>query len=346
MRKRVFATLLAMVMAVGLLAPISVTASTTNNEVPLLEINTRANTAHASAGDIIEVEVTLNVLSDVGVDSGFIRLYYDSARLEFIRQPQNRLVEVTVGGDEYSVGGHHLLNPNRISLVVSNRNIPDPAFGDLAFIVQFRVRDDAPLGEATITQNTTSGFVGYCADVNLWNPLNMPVISASPVARVNITPTPMLEINTRANTAHASAGDIIEVEVTLDVLTDVGVDFGFIRLYYDSARLELIRQPQNRVTIVTVGGDQYSVGGQQLLNPNRLSLTVSNRYSGHNSPAFGDLAFIVQFRVKDDAPLGEATITQNTVSGFAGYRINGNPWNPLGMPVISASPVARVNIVG
>jgi len=169
---------------------------------------------------------------------------------------------------------------------------------------------------------------------------------------------PMLEMNTEARVGTATPGDEFVVDITIEVLEEAG-SLGWtlmaFQIYYDSTRLELI--PYRMVGNIHPQWalfHQYShpfaqwgflgVNPQPQLGRVHFLVETFQMLPIVYNDGFGDGIMSIRFRVRDDAPAGEAVISYS-LSDSVGSEVGSTSMHY--MPVRPANPLtdfARVLI--
>jgi len=331
-------------MAISILSPITVSANV--GHPPMLAINTMAEMTTASPGDEFEVTTTVTRLpaaDPYGIDSGFVRMYYDTTRLEVVMRPNNRIVQPTPESLlHFSFGGLHNSMAGRVIVPVHSNGIP--AYSGLEFSIRFRVRDNAPFGEALVRHCTAAGFAGIRIQSGQMHIVDMPFVPTNPnsdYARINIVEAPMLAIVTTSQTTTATPGTIIEVTTTgtmLPAASGIGILTGGIHIYYDVTRLRLVSTP------VLVPPSQLEY---RLLHGHQPSRVVILLDAMEWTYSLADFAFTIRFEVREDAPPGEAIVRHCTGLGFVGRCPI--TWNTYDMPIAPTNALtdyAYIVVVG
>ena len=331
--RRLCAVLLSLIIAIQMV-PIAIAAP---GEVePMIAVTTAAHVDTANSGDEFMVHTTIEWREEAAGDIGWVmagfNLHYDSTRLELI--PQNELAPPGFPFPVWAVlhfesfpmwpvvhGNITVIRHlGRVLVIADTRS--SPTFENATISFRFRVRDDAPSGEALISHTVSGNPAGIRSGT--WGPSHsMPYAPTNPLtdfARVEIF-TPMLAMNAAARVNTASPGDEFVVDITIEWLPTAGpigwTNAGF-RIYYDSTRLELI--PYAGPWWVVPHPDSTPLGPilhSHLPQYGRINFIVP---TFNWMPAFDDGIISTRFRVRDDAPSGEAWINYVTL-GAAGNEV-------------------------
>ena len=256
-------------------------------EASATDVRLRAGTARGEPGATVFVPIEMEQnLRGLGAIVYYIE--FDATYLELVRVTEGNVLPIPMAPP---LGN----NPLRVlSVDLSGAGAAAGVTGTLA-TAEFRIRDNAPLGETAVGLRThdASGPVG-----DLGERTHSATGSTVTITTNNLT----TDIRLQAGTVTGAPGATVFVPIEMEEnLRGLGAIVYYIE--FDATRLELVR---------VIEGDVLPIPMEPPLNNNPLRvLSVDLSGAGAAAGVTGRLA-TVEFRIRDNAPLGETTVGLRT----------------------------------
>jgi len=282
---RAIATLLSFVLIFGNFALIradysAAPANSGNTENPHIT----ASNESRQQGEYVDIVVSL--VENPGIFMLSFQLGYDAAALELIGFDTAAPAILPLPQPPPPA-----LNPLPFNFIDFFMNDTD-AIGDL-LIIRFRVRDNAPLGnsEITLANRQAVGYPGIVHEV-------AHTLGGVYISPANGEPAEPGDVHLVVLGDNGLPGDYVDVVVEL--MENPGLFMLSFHLGFDASRLELI-------SFDTIAPEILPLPQRPLLTANPLPFNFID-FSMTDSDTIGGL-ITLRFRIRDNAPLGNALIT-------------------------------------
>jgi len=305
---------------------------------PDITLNLETREANLFPGQEFVVDVELVLLAAGAWSLVSFDLFYDTSKIEIIPY---RICEVwgeIVWMETSPIPWMAAVNPQ----VLGNNGhvrviLQTPSHNATSFIptmtMRFRVLDYADAGETLIKWTPASSGSFVINDRVTWQMTSLFFAEPTIETYAHIMISPHLGFNLESRVENAHPGDEILVDIELSLLAELGWNIVYLDVFYDRTRLELVPYLVLPHDIIDVGSNPNDpwrlVGGDVISNPELYQgygdiwatriLFISTSGDAISHPA----TVTLRFRVRCDAPVGDALVTWSPAPFGAASEHNG-----------------------